>query len=95
MHRQKEKEVVLVLRVESEEKLREELGLPKNDMYDMYMTLCVKEETETAREVEVEELGVEKVLEELAVEEVAKKVVVENGLVELVRRMDVRKVDGS
>ena len=88
---------MLVLRVESEEveKLREELGLPKNDMHDMHMTLCVKEETETAREVAVEELGVEKVL---AVEEVARKEAVEreeNGLVELVRRMDVGKVDGS
>ena len=86
---------MLVLRVESEEveKLREELGLPKNEMYDMHMTLCVKEET--AREVAVEELGVEKVL---AVEEVARKEAVEreeNGLVELVRRMDVGKVDGS
>ena len=47
----------------------------------------------------MEELGVEKVLEEgLAVEGVARKEVVkreENGLVELIRRMEVGKVDGS
>ena len=99
---------MLVLRVESEEveELRKELGIRWNPKYDMHMTLCVKEVAArevAAREVAVEEVAETEVVErDVAVEEVAEKeavvkreVVVENGLVEMVRRMDIAKVDGS
>ena len=80
--------------------MRDELGMLKNAMYDMHMTLCVKEVA--AREVAVEEVAETEVVErDVAVEEVAEKeavirgLVMENGLVEMVRRMDIAKVDGS